>query len=109
MPAFPTASRPKWVLACLVVCLALAAGVATMALTRGRARPSPRLERATLAIAPGLHLLAGLGPSAAYAIETQDVIVLIDTGLEADAAALKTQMAAENLDWRSVRAIFLTH
>ena len=29
---------------------------------------------------PGVHLLAGLGPSAAYAIETPEGVVLIDTG-----------------------------
>ncbi len=69
----------------------------------------PLLGRATVTVGPGIHLLGDLGPSAAYVIETSEGLVLVDSGLESDAHLLKEQMAALGLDWRRVRAIFLTH
>jgi glyoxylase-like metal-dependent hydrolase (beta-lactamase superfamily II) len=36
-------------------------------------------------------------------------LVLIDSGLASDASPLKAQMAELGLDWKQVRAIFLTH
>jgi glyoxylase-like metal-dependent hydrolase (beta-lactamase superfamily II) len=69
----------------------------------------PLLGRAAITVAPGIHLLGGLSPSAAYAIETSEGLVLVDSGLQSDAHRLKEQMAALGLDWRRLRAIFLTH
>lgn len=69
----------------------------------------PALRPAAITIAPGIHMLGGLAPSAAYAVETPDGIVLVDSGLRPDAAPLKAQMATLGLDWRRVRAILLTH
>jgi glyoxylase-like metal-dependent hydrolase (beta-lactamase superfamily II) len=60
-------------------------------------------------IVPGIHLLCDLGPSAAYIIETSDGLILIDSGLETDAAPLKREMGKLGLDWRKIRAILLTH
>ncbi len=62
-----------------------------------------------LALAPGLYLLGGLAPGVAYAVETSRGLVLIDSGLEADASVLKLQLASLGLDWRQVNAILLTH
>ena len=54
-------------------------------------------------------MLGGLSPSAAYVVETSDGLILVDSGLAADAAPLKSQMAELGLDWRRLRAILLTH
>ena len=69
----------------------------------------PRLDGTTMTVVPGIHLLGGLGPSAAYVVETSAGHVLIDTGLETDAKALKAQMTSLNLDWNQLKAIFITH
>ena len=58
---------------------------------------------------PGVYILGGLKPSAAYAVETSKGLVLIDSGLEAGASELKSELAQLGLDWRGVRAILLTH
>jgi metallo-beta-lactamase class B len=95
--------------------LAVAAGVATtLALRRGEGRPAaprefPRLVPAPTTIAPGIHLLGGLAPSAAYAIETPEGLVLVDSGLDADAEGLKGQLEALHLDWKTTKAVLLTH
>jgi glyoxylase-like metal-dependent hydrolase (beta-lactamase superfamily II) len=65
------------------------------------------LSDSAVTIVPGIHLLGGLEPAAAYVVETSDGLVLIDTGLRAD--LVKREMLALKLDWRRVRAIFLTH
>jgi metallo-beta-lactamase class B len=74
-----------------------------------REPPAPLLEAGPVTLAPGLHLLGGLSPAAAYVVETSEGLVLIDTGLERDARPLKGEMAALALDWNRIRAIFLTH
>src|SRR5262245_7364010 len=40
-------------------------------------------------VAEGVYILGGLEPSSAYAIETPDGLVLVDSGLESDASVLK--------------------
>ena len=69
----------------------------------------PRLARNACTIVPGVHLLGGLSPSAAYVLETTAGLVLIDSGLDADAERLKSEMATLKLDWRKIVAILLTH
>ena len=69
----------------------------------------PRLARNACTIVPGVHLLGGLSPSAAYVLETTEGLVLIDSGLDADAEPLKSEMATLELDWRKIVAILLTH
>jgi glyoxylase-like metal-dependent hydrolase (beta-lactamase superfamily II) len=69
----------------------------------------PHLARKPLTITPGVHLLGGLSPSAAYVVETTAGLVLIDSGLDRDAGLLKAQMASLKLDWNDIRAILLTH
>ena len=54
-------------------------------------------------------MLGGLRPSAAYVVETSEGLVLIDSGLAADAADVKSEMAGLGLDWRKTSAILLTH
>jgi len=69
----------------------------------------PRLARKPLTIIPGVYLLGGLSPSAAYVLETTAGLVLIDSGLDTDAELLKAQMAVLKLDWKNIVAILLTH
>ena len=72
------------------------AGRANHGRERGRAywfvspgRPSmghvPYLEPRAVEIIPGVHLLGSLDPAAAYAVETSEGLVLIDTGIESGA------------------------
>ncbi len=67
------------------------------------------LHRSTMFVAPGIGALAGLSPSSAYVIETSEGLILIDSGLEADASPVKAELAKLGLDWRRIRAILLTH
>jgi glyoxylase-like metal-dependent hydrolase (beta-lactamase superfamily II) len=73
----------------------------------GEGKPLLELDAHTLA--PRLYILGGLKPSAAYAVETANGLVLIDSGLDAGANQLKSELARLGLDWRRVRAILLTH
>lgn len=68
-----------------------------------------RLIRAAVSVVPGIYLLGGLSPSAAYVIETSQGLVLVDSGLDSDAKLLRAQMAELGLDWKRIRAILLTH
>jgi len=69
----------------------------------------PRLAPSAITVVPGLHLLGGLSPSAAYVVETVQGLVLVDSGLDREARLLKSQMADLRLDWKRVRAVLLTH
>ena len=60
-------------------------------------------------VVPGLYLLGGLSPGAAYAVQTSAGLVLIDAGLDKDAAPLKLEATKLGLDWKTTRAILLTH
>ncbi len=71
-------------------------------------RPRP-LGRSAAPVVPGIDILGGLSPSAAYVIETTDGLVLVDSGLDADAGPLRAQIAELGLDWKRIRAILLTH
>src|SRR5438128_56374 len=64
------------------------------------AAPVPLLVSQPITIVPGVHLLGGLQPAAAYAVETDEGLVLIDSGLETDAAPLRQQLAQLGLDWK---------
>jgi len=69
----------------------------------------PRLGQSSIEVVPGITILGVLKPSAAYVIETSEGLVLVDSGLDADAGLLKSEMAKRGFDWKRVRAIFLTH
>jgi glyoxylase-like metal-dependent hydrolase (beta-lactamase superfamily II) len=100
-----------WLSASFVV-LALVAGSGWYLASGGFTVFGPRhapLVRAAAAVAPGVFLLGGLSPSAAYVIEVPEGLVLIDSGLDPDAARLKSQLAELRLDWTRVRMILLTH
>ncbi len=69
----------------------------------------PRLVHSTVLLAPGLYLIGDLAPSAVYVIETSDGLILVDSGLDKDAAVVKGELEKLGLDWKRVRAILLTH
>lgn len=101
------ARRRTWLAVSLAV---LAAGAAVfVGYSAYHPRTVPPLSPAPVTLMPGIHLLGGLEPSAAYVVETSDGLVLIDSGLKPDASRLKEQMARLGLEWKRVRAILLTH
>jgi hydroxyacylglutathione hydrolase len=60
-------------------------------------------------LAPGLYLLGATRPAAAYAVDTSDGLVLIDSGLQASAETVTAQLAELHLDINRLRAVLLTH
>ncbi len=69
----------------------------------------PKLAGEAERVVPGIYYLGRLEPSAAYAVEVPGGLVLIDSGLDGDAGLLRAELRRVGLDWRKVRAIFLTH
>lgn len=109
-------TRPRRLLVCglaiLILTVALVVGYRQRRRTEENSDTDPSahaLAPYALTVVPGIYLLGGLAPAAAYVVKTSDGLVLIDTGLDRDAGALRGQMASLGLDWRRVRAIFLTH
>lgn len=102
----------------IIVLIPLFAAAAVAVYTLGIPWPRPvpfdvgrvsKLEPRAVTLARGIHLLGGLSPSAAYAIETSRGLVLVDCGLAADAAPLRAQLRELGLDVRRLKAILLTH
>ncbi len=107
--------RPWWLvvsLSLLLGALLLLAGYCLVLPSEDAPRlrdRKPLLVSAASTLAPGVDILGGLSPSAAYVVRTSEGLVLVDSGLQADASRLKSQMAELGLDWHGVRAILLTH
>src|SRR5262249_1034182 len=62
-----------------------------------------------VAVAPGVYILGKSSPSPVYLVETSQGLVLIDSGLEANAATVIEQIAKLGFDVQQLRAILLTH
>jgi glyoxylase-like metal-dependent hydrolase (beta-lactamase superfamily II) len=110
----PTRSRQLLVgsLAILILTGALAVGYRLQRTSQENTRNASSahtLDPYALTVVPGIYLLGGLAPAAAYVVETSEGLVLIDSGLDKDAGALRGQMVSLKLDWRRIRAILLTH
>jgi glyoxylase-like metal-dependent hydrolase (beta-lactamase superfamily II) len=67
------------------------------------------LPPAAVAVAPGVYLLGRTAPAAVYLVDTADGLVLIDSGIEADARRVKQQLAELRFDVKALTAILLTH
>jgi metallo-beta-lactamase class B len=67
------------------------------------------LEGRPVAVAPGVYLLGRSAPAAVYMVETSQGLVLIDSGLEEDAATVIRQVAKLGFDVKDLRAVLLTH
>ena len=107
-------SQARWVGSLVILIVVTVPSVAYLSHWMGRspllsADRVPRLGPSAMTIAPGIHLLGGLEPAAAYVVETSEGLVLVDSGLQGDASLLKSQLATLGLDWRRVRAVLLTH
>ena len=99
-----------WIHRAARVAVVASIALAVAGFMRWRApRPVPPLGPETTTLANGLHMVRGLGPSVAYVVETSAGPVLIDSGLESDAATLKAEMARLLIDWRNTQAVLLTH
>ncbi len=97
----------KWIISLVILFMGFSVYVGTC-----RWKPElkvPSLDGSTVMVLPGIHLIGGIGPAAAYVVETSDGLVIIDTGLSADAKELKAAMKTQGLDWMQLRSIFLTH
>ena len=80
--------------------------VAVAAVSRmRRPRTVPVLGLETVTVLPGLHHIAGLGPSPAYAVETTEGVVLVDSGLEADATGVTSGRKVEDLAFEIVATL----
>lgn len=105
----------RWLLRAAVLGIAASglAGVVWLAARQPFSpRPFPvssRLTAAPIAVAPGVYLLGKTSPAAVYLVETADGLVLIDSGLEADAATVKAQVVELGFDVKQICAILLTH
>lgn len=106
-------SRGQIRLAVLGIVVAVFAGIA---LWRPHSGFTPRPARLysfmfpePIALAPGLYLLGKNSPAAVYLIETSQGLVLIDSGLEADAGVVREQIRQLGFDVQQLRAILLTH
>src|SRR5947209_19881300 len=71
--------------------------------------PSKFLLPRAVAVAPGIYVLGKLDPAAAYVVETSEGLVLVDSGVEANAATVTAQLAELGFDASRLRAILLTH
>ncbi|QEF98601.1 Metallo-beta-lactamase L1 precursor [Stieleria maiorica] len=63
----------------------------------------------TLTVAPGVHVLGELSPSAVYAIETSDGIILIDSGSDELARGVRESLLSVGLRLEDVRYVLITH
>jgi metallo-beta-lactamase class B len=109
------AFRSRLLLAAAALAVVLCVGAAwTWSATRSDASKAldandPLLLRAAITIAPGVYLLGETFPAAAYAVDTGDGLVLVDTCKEEDAAPLLRQLRTLGLDVSRLRMILLTH
>ena len=114
------AATPRWVKFALlgVLLVLLIAGVASYWRTPAREDPPPagpavptadRLVPEPAAIAPGVYILGMTTPGTAYAVDTSAGLILIDTGLEANAQRVTSQLTSLGFDPRKIHAILLTH
>lgn len=103
--------RKTWFVGLFIAIAVAAVATYSFVATKKPRRRSeiPLLDGSTETVVPGVHLLGGIGPSAAYAIETPLGIVLIDSGLETDAGPVRVELAKLHLDVKSLQAIFVTH
>jgi glyoxylase-like metal-dependent hydrolase (beta-lactamase superfamily II) len=77
-----------------------------------RTQPAPLAEALVavpVQVAPGVYLLGKTSPAAAYAVDTTEGLVLVDSGAEQSAAIITDQLSRLGLDVSRLRAILLTH
>lgn len=63
----------------------------------------------TVTVAPGVHVFGELFPSAVYAVETTEGVILIDSGGNENATEVREYMTAVGLRVEQIRYILITH
>ncbi|WP_372897362.1 MBL fold metallo-hydrolase [Stieleria sp.] len=71
--------------------------------------PTQWLGGQTLTVAPGVHVLGEISPSAVHAIETDDGIILIDSGGDEQARGVRESLLSVGLRLDDVRYVLITH
>ena len=66
------------------------------------------LGSSSITVAPGIHALA-LSPSAAYAIETSQGVILIDAGVDEEARLLRECLISVGISIDQIRYLLITH
>lgn len=77
--------------------------------TNAEERVSTRLILSPCKIADGLYLLGHLAPAAVYIVDTDDGLIMVDTGLEAEYDKIVEGMSLLRLDLKRLKLILLTH
>jgi glyoxylase-like metal-dependent hydrolase (beta-lactamase superfamily II) len=62
-----------------------------------------------IGLASGIYILGRTRTGAVYAVETSEGLVLIDSGLDANATTVRRELVELHLDVNRLRAILLTH
>ncbi|HMC63438.1 MAG TPA: MBL fold metallo-hydrolase, partial [Gemmataceae bacterium] len=101
--------RRGLIVAGLLALLVVSAGAVRNWLLGHSGANQARLLPEPVTLAPGIHLMGGLGPSAVYVVETSQGLVLVDAGPNPGAVLLTQQMNRLGLDPAQVRAVLLTH
>ncbi|MDP7276697.1 MAG: MBL fold metallo-hydrolase [Planctomycetaceae bacterium] len=91
-----------------IVCAVIAVIGAGYALWSG-SPSSPVLRKDATRLSNRVYLLGRLSPSVAYAIDTSEGLVLVDSGLEPDCRSLLAQLRQLGLDPARLKKILLTH
>jgi glyoxylase-like metal-dependent hydrolase (beta-lactamase superfamily II) len=68
-----------------------------------------RLESKPTCVADGIYLLGNMSPSAVYVVDTDDGLVMIDSGLEHDHGKLLEALVDLGLELGRLKIILLTH
>lgn len=82
---------------------------ATTQATTADERFSTRLSLSPCKLGDGLYLFGHLEPAAVYVIETDEGLVMVDTGLEAEYGKIAQAMTQFGLDLKRLKLILLTH
>jgi glyoxylase-like metal-dependent hydrolase (beta-lactamase superfamily II) len=102
----------RTILVLVAATVALLAGVVWLR-PRGfspRAAPlAEALEPDAVALGPGVYLLGKSQPAAVYLVETSEGLLLVDSGLEANASLVLEQISRLGFDAGRIKAILLTH
>ncbi len=97
-------------LAALGVVVLLACGyLMWQATPESSSRASLVLKKRPMQLFDRVYMLGSLSPSVAYVIDTDDELILVDSGLESDCTALLQQIKYLQLDPARIKKVLLTH
>src|SRR5262249_34348802 len=107
-PVATSRPRPKLLrLSILVVVVLIVAGIIWLRPREFTPRSAPLsdvLAPSPVALAPGVYVLGKCAPAAVYLIETSEGLVLVDSGIEANAVGVLEQLAELRFDVKALKA-----